>query len=307
MRLRGGVVSLAGLRPLLGRILDAKRVRTGGPYFASLATWGFECAWGELVAGAPAREVALRAAAQSVVAVELAGVDKQVLRSGGLSDADILKLFESALAVHAATLGSELAARLRSALPGLLAHPTTAEGPEFVRQLGYQPRAGATHHTKPRLILEPPESHADHCYSVAVIAVLLGPWAGDAEHGRAFLAGLSHHLHNAYLPDAGFAGEELLGAHLAPIMERFTEQALSQLPPPLRAAVIDARELLPAPDSPAAKAFHAADVLDRVLEMVHYDRVSRFRVEQALGDLELVHPGPLRVFQNEVLTAAGVP
>ena len=37
-------------------------------------------------------------------------------------------------------------------------------------------------------------------------------------------------------------------------------------------------------------------MLDRVLEMVHYDRVARFRVGQALGDLELVHAGPLRVF-----------
>ena len=45
--------------------------------------------------------------------------------------------------------------------------------PAFVRALQDQPRAGATHPTEPRLMLEPPESHADHCWAVAAIAALL--------------------------------------------------------------------------------------------------------------------------------------
>ena len=118
---------------------------------------------------------------------------------------------------------------------------------------------------------------------------------------------MSHHLHNAALPDGGFAGEELLGEHLLPVMQTLTAAALAELPPPLAGQVRAARELLPYPDSPAAKCFHAADVLDRVLEMAHFDRVARFRVGTALDDLELVHPGPLRAFQMDVLTAAGVP
>ena len=308
LRVRGGVVSLAGLRPLLGRILDAKRVRTPADGGNSLATLGFARAWTDLVAGVSPAEVALRETARAVVAVELGGIDAGVLQDAELDRDEIAALFDRALTIHAQVLGPDLTAKLRGVLPVLSEGRLQATySAYFVGRLGRQPRAGATHPTKPRLILEPAESHADHCYSVAVIAVLLGEWAGDAEHGRAFLAGLSHHLHNAYLPDAGFAGEELLGTHLGPIMERFTAQAIKHLPDFLQDTVIEARTLLPAPDSPAAKAFHAADVLDRVLEMVHYDRVARFRVGQALDDLELVHAGPLRVFQNDVLLAAGVP
>ncbi len=121
-----------------------------------------------------------------------------------------------------------------------------------------------------------------------------------------FLAGLSHHFHNAYLPDSGFAGEELLGARLAPIMARFTAQAMAQLPDPLAARVADARTVLDHADSPEARAFHAADVLDRVLQMEHYAQVSAFELRQALDDLELVHAGPLQAFQNAVLAEAGL-
>lgn len=300
-------VPLSPLRPLLARLTDLKRVRTPDGNRESLSTRAFRRAWAALARGDDPARVARRETAAALVAVELAGVDAAVLSQAGLSDDQTLGVFRKALAVAAAPVGADLHGRLAAVLPDLLAPPAAPCPAAFVDRLVHQPRAGATHPTKPRLILEPAESHADHCLTVAVFAVVLGPWAGDTEHGAAFLAGLSHHLHNAVLPDAGFAGEELLGEHLAPIMHKLTAAALAELPTAVADEVRAARELLPAPDSPAAKCFHAADVLDRVLEMVHYDRVAQFRVAYALADLELVHPGPLQVFQNEVLLAAGVP
>ena len=62
-------------------------------------------------------------------------------------------------------------------------------------------------------MLEPPEGHGDHCLVVAVLAAVLAPRYG-ADPARPFLAGMAHHLHNAALPDSGFAGEMLLGEHL---------------------------------------------------------------------------------------------
>jgi fumarate hydratase class II len=58
--------------------------------------------------------------------------------------------------------------------------------------------------------------------------------------------------------------------------------------------------------APAAQAFHAADVLDRVLQVHHHARAAAFTVEQALDDLELVHAGPVQGFHTDVLAAAGL-
>ena len=299
-------VPLSPLRPLLARLTDLKRVRTPDYGRESLASIGFRRAWAALVAGEQPRQVALRETALAVAATELAGIDADVLRAAGLTVEESLAIQQKALAVAATHVSPLLVAELHAALEEV-SPALGGSQPAFVERLANQPRAGATHPTRPRLILEPPESHADHCYSTAVMAVLLGPWAHDSDYGRAFVCALSHHLHNAALPDAGFAGEALLGEFLTPVMAKFTDVALQQLPAGLAGRVRDAHGLLPYPDSPAARAFHAADVLDRVLEMVHYDRVAQFRTQQALGDLELVHAGPLRAFQNEVLTAAGVP
>ena len=79
------------------------------------------------------------------------------------------------------------------------------EVPGFVEALCRQPRAGATAPGRPRLIVEPPENHAEHCWAVAVYGALLADDV-DADPADAFLLGLAHHLHNAVLPDAGFAG-----------------------------------------------------------------------------------------------------
>jgi hypothetical protein len=154
-------------------------------------------------------------------------------------------------------------------------------------------------------MLWPPESHADHCAMVAIYAVVLSPYFG-ADPGEAFLTGLAHHLHNAALPDPGYAGDELLGSHLPGLMAQATQQAMQQLPTALQPVVTAALDRTRVVDVPAARAFHAADVFDRVLEMAWHDQSARFRLHQALDDLNIVHAGFTQQFHQQVLTAAGL-
>ncbi len=60
-------------------------------------------------------------------------------------------------------------------------------------------------------------------------------------------------------------------------------------------------------DTPEGRAFNAADVMDRVLQIRQYDRVASFTTAQALDDLQLVHAGPLQTFHQAVLAEAGLP
>ena len=55
--------------------------------------------------------------------------------------------------------------------------------------------------------------HSDHCAVVAIYGFLLADVFG-ADREDAWLIGLCHHFHNAYLPDSGFTGEVLLGDQL---------------------------------------------------------------------------------------------
>jgi len=118
---------------------------------------------------------------------------------------------------------------------------------------------------------------------------------------------MAHHLHNAALPDSGFAGEILLGRHLGPILERLFARELATLPPGLRARTEAALATIPDADTPGGRAFHAADVIDRVLQMRHYDQVARFTIDQALDDMGLVHAGPTQAFHHAVLREAELP
>jgi 5'-deoxynucleotidase YfbR-like HD superfamily hydrolase len=156
------------------------------------------------------------------------------------------------------------------------------------------------------LQLEPAESHGDHCFVVAIYAVLLAT-DHDADPASCFLSGLSHHLHNAYLPDAGFAGEQQLAADLEPVVGAFREHALEELPLGLRERVRAVAEHALEIATPEGRAVVAADVLDRVLQMQHHARAAAFEIGQALDELELVHPGPLQAYGNETLAAAGLP
>jgi 5'-deoxynucleotidase YfbR-like HD superfamily hydrolase len=304
---------------------DLKRVRVAHAD-GSAAQRAFVRSWTALVDGADPARVAAAECAAAVAGARLAGVDAAVLRECGLSSDEAVDVLGRAVDEVAAGLHPDTVSRLHAALPALVAAtpyrlmetcggangsdchhmpPCGGEGtvPGFVGALCRQPRAGATAPGRPRLIVEPPENHAEHCWAVAVYGALLADDV-DADPGDAFLLGLAHHLHNAVLPDAGFAGEMLLGAHLEPVMERLTERELATLPPALADRV---RELLACrvdAATPVGRAFHAADVLDRVLQCHHHARAAGFTADQALVDLELVHAGPVADYHHAVLTAA---
>jgi 5'-deoxynucleotidase YfbR-like HD superfamily hydrolase len=296
---------LGGLTPLLGELSDLKRVRVAGRD-GSLAEQGFRRAWAALVAGEEPRDVALRETALALAATKLPGVDAAALRAAGL-DAD------TAVAVQrralAAACGDAVDAGLATDLAAVLGGPSPGSGsgglPAFVGLLAAQPRAGATAPGQPRLVLEPPESHADHCFVVAVVAVLLAPQAGG-DPGTCFLGALGHHLHNARLADTGFAGEVLLGEHLDAVVDHLTRAALDELPAGVRGRVEAALGLNLHLDTPEARAVVAADVLDRVLQMRHHARAAAFTLDVALDELDLVHAGPLQAYGLDVVAAAGL-
>lgn len=287
---------------LLREVGDLKRVRTADAD-GSMAARAFVRAWSALVDGADPVTVADAETAAAVAGARLAGIDADVLATAGL-DADAARAVRDRAidevaegVLHPATL-----ARLHAApAPATIATPP----PAFVGALCRQPRAGATAPGRARLITEPPEDHGEHCWAVAVFGALLAEDHG-ADRGEAFLLGLAHHLHNAVLPDAGFAGEMLLGEHLDAVVERLTARELATLPDALADRV---RSLLAAradAGSALGATFHAADVLDRVLQVHHHARAAAFTAREALVDLELVHASPVQAHQNAVLDAAGL-
>ncbi|WP_413760595.1 hypothetical protein [Streptomyces sp. MMBL 11-3] len=315
--------ALRAALPLLREIGDLKRVRTAdsgtSPAGASMAERAFRRSWAELARGGDPHEVAVRAGAAAVAGARLAGVDGPVLRRCGLTADEAADVLGRSVAQHADSLGPSTYALLRAALPDLAEDPHGAlhedlygapygsggedPAPRFAAALCAQPRAGATCPGRPRLMVEPPESHGDHCWAVAVYGVLLAEAFG-AEPGDVFLLGLGHHLHNAVLPDAGFSGEELLGEHLTGVIARLTAEQLAVLPGPLAARLGSLLALREAAEAPVARAFHAADVLDRVLQVRHHARAAAFTAEQALDDLDLVHPCAVSGFHRAVLDAA---
>lgn len=296
-----GPRELGGPRGLLAEIGDLKRVHVAGRP-GSIADHAFLRAWSALVAGEDPTTVAEAETAAAVAGARLAGLDGPVLRGAGLSADDARAVRTRAID----EVGGGLDAGLRDRL---VAAPDPTDDlthtPAFATTLVDQPRAGATAPGRPRLIVEPPEDHGEHCWAVAVYGALLAP-AQDADPGEAFLLGLAHHLHNVALPDAGFAGEILLGEHLEPVIERLTARELATLPGPLADRL---RPLLAAradADTPLGRAFHAADVLDRVLQVHHHARAAGFTAKDALVDLELVHASPVSAYHDAVLAEAGL-
>jgi len=294
--------SLAGLVPLAAELGDLKRVRDASSP-DSLAARLFRRAWGAMSAGQDSREVALFTTAIAVAAARLGGIDRSVLLVAGLTSAEATAVLVRSFNEVAGPIDPTLADQLRGHLEGAF-RPGPA--PAFAEALIRQPRAGATCPGKPRIILEPPEGHGDHCLVVAVLGTLLAPRYG-ADPAMAFLAGMAHHLHNAHLPDSGFAGEMLLGPHLGPIMQTLFARELATLAGPLSTATAAALATIPDASTPGGQAFHAADVIDRVLQMRHYDQVARFTVDQALDDMDLVHAGPTQSFHKAVLQDANLP
>ncbi len=294
-----GLAELRPLRPLLAGIGDAKRVRVAGAP-GSLAEQAFSRAWGRLFAGEDADAVARSETAAALARIRLAGIDGAVLRRAGLSEEESLGVLRRGFDEVAGPLDAGLRSRLREALP--LAVPAP-DPPALAARLNAQPRAGATAPGRARVVVEPPESHGDHCLTVAVYGVLVAPVFG-ADPVAPFLVGLAHHLHNVVLPDAGFAGEVLLGAALDQVVSTLEERELAALPGALAGRLRTVLRLRADAGAPESQAFHAADVLDRVLQVHHHARAAAFTAAQALDDLELVHAGPVQAFHLDVLAAA---
>ena len=59
-------------------------------------------------------------------------------------------------------------------------------------------------------------------------------------------------------------------------------------------------------DNPVGRAFNAADVMDRVLQMGHYAREASFTLDQALEEMDLVHDGPVKNFHEAILLSSGL-
>jgi len=288
--------------PLAVELCDLKRVRDSSSP-DSLASRLFRRGWGALLAGVAVDVVAMAITADAAAAARLGGIDRPVLHACGLDDAAATAVLERSFDEVAGPVSRVFATQLRPLLGTLTA---AGPAPAFAEALIRQPRAGATCPGKPRIVLEPPENHGDHCLVVAVLAAMLAPHY-DADPATAFLSGMAHHLHNATLPDSGFAGEILLGDHLTPILRRLFDQELATLPGPLSATTRRALDGIADAETPAGRAFHAADVIDRVMQMRHYDRVAAFTVDQALDDMDLVHAGPTQAFHHAVLAEAGLP
>lgn len=290
-----GEAALPLLLPLLRELGDLKRVRSARAE-GSIAERLFFAAWAALLRGEAVEEVARAATRQALAAARLGDLDAAILADAGIPA-------EAARAIEASAV-EEVSLPLASKLRNWLAEagPLKWGGttPRFVRRLARQPRAGATCPGRGRLMFDPPENHAEHCLITAVGGVVLAPVWG-ANPAVVFLAGLAHHLHNALLPDSGFAGEMLLGEWLTPAMDRATELALAELPNGLRQATVTARSILPDAGTPGGRAFHAADTLDRVLQMEHHLRAAGTSMDFILREMELVHAGPVKPFQDALL------
>ncbi len=295
------------LRDLFQEIGDLKRIRSAGRE-GSVATRGFRAAWTALDAGEAPETTMERIVASALAATRLGDLDRAKLTELGLDGAEGSAVLARAFDAVAGSLDPTFASRLREGLAwdAPSDRPDGATRPAFVRALAEQPRAGATCPGKPRIVLEPPENHAEHCWAVAVLGVLLCPSYG-AEPVTVFLAGLAHHLHNAAMPDSGFTGEMLLGDQLAPVVARATDAALAQLEEPLRDVIVAARRVLADDRSPEGRAFHAADVIDRVMQIAQHLRPATITMATVLDELELVHEGPVKPFHDRVLAEMGLP
>ncbi len=294
---------------LFAELQDLKRLRPAGVRY-SLADELFVTAWRSVLRGADWSVTADRTAARAVLYVLFPGVDAHFFRAAKLEAPAIREVCQTAFTRTAGKrLDAATLARLHPALdavieelagtqvPGL---PQPAELPDCLERLRQQPRAGATHPDHPRLVLLPAESHADHCLLTAVYAALTAARYG-ADAGRAFVCGLAHHLHNAYLPDCGWAGELALEPYLARVIGNCRATALEEFPAARGAQLADVLRHHESLATPEGYAISAGDVLDRVLDVKWRVRAAAVTEARVLGDLDLVHPGPLKAFQTRLL------
>lgn len=296
---------------LLIELNDLKRVRAAGERYSFAANL-FRRAWASLLAGETIADTVARETAHTIAAARLGCINQRVMRDGALDDRAIRIVLERSFDETTMEFGNETRERFRSRLGENLHNNLPASSsdgatnlPAFVELLVNQPRAGATRPGRGRVMLEPAENHAEHCAIVAIYAALLAD-IYDAEPTLPFLAGLAHHLQNAYLPDAGYAADSLIGDHLPTLTETFRRRALDQIPQNLRSTVEEALTHTHDADAPVARAFQAADVLDRVLEMRWHAQSAAFTLDVALEEMDIVHPGVTQNFHRSVMHDAGL-
>jgi 5'-deoxynucleotidase YfbR-like HD superfamily hydrolase len=290
------------LLPLLRELGGLKRIRSAGRP-GSIAERLFARGWAALAAGHDPQQVMRRTVAAALAAARLGDLDRAKLAELGLSDAEALAVLERGFDEVAAQLHADLTVTLRAALAE--GAPDEGPCPRFVAQLAGQPRAGVTCPGRPRLLLQPPENHAEHCLMVAVYGVILAPdYAADPT--EIFVAAMAHHFHNAAMPDAGFTGEVLLGDLLDRVIADAREVAMAQLSPSIATVVRAALAPIGGDTTAEARTFHAADVLDRVLEIEQHLRAASATMEAVLVDYELVHAGPVKSFHDDVLRQVGL-
>ncbi len=291
--------------PLCREIGNLKRIRSAASK-DSLAAEMFGRAWQKIAGGEAVRSVAAATVAEAVCAVNLGAIEAQVLRRGGLSADEIETVLCRAFDAVAAPINENLRIELRGQIGNLMVENDSQNRKSpirFVERLKNQPRSGATKVGAPKRIFDAPENHAEHCLAVAVIGALLAnSFAADFE--TVFLTGLIHHFHNAYLPDSGFAGEEALGEFLPRVFNSFRRECLSEVPENLHEFIRKQFTDIETADTPEAKAFHAADVFDRVLQMLHHAESNEFTLQYAMEEAELVHAGAVQSFHFDVLRRA---
>lgn len=298
-------LELSKLVPLMREIGNLKRIRDAQTK-DSMAARMFERAWARIIGGEAVRSVAVTMIAEAIIAVNLGAIDAPILRSAEISDDDIETILVRAFESSASHLDVNLADELRFKISKTVREKKSDNDYQpvrFVENLKRQPRAGATKSGAPKSVFDQPENHAEHCLTVAVIGAILAVHF-DADLETTFFAGLTHHFHNAYLPDSGFAGEESLGEFLPLIFQSFRHRCLEEVPENLHEKIWRIFEMIETADQPEAKAFHTADVFDRVLQMRHHAEANEFTLRYAMEETELVHAGPVQNFHYEVLQAA---
>ena len=293
--------NLIALMPLFREIGNLKRIRAAniGDSFAGDL---FKRAWGRVNGGTDARRVAVDITKDALIAANLGAINAEVLRSTELGEAEVELILKRAFDASAAPVVADLRDEMRGEIAAQTDYDAD-EIPPFAELLAHQPRSGATKVGAPKLIFDQPENHAEHSIIVGIYAVLLAPlYAADVE--TVFFAALTHHFHNAYLPDSGFAGEESLGEFLPAIFDAFRRKCLAQIPENIHDKIRRSLRIIETADAPEARAFHAADVIDRVLQMRHHAEANEFTLKYALEEAELVHAGAIQEFHYEVLRAA---
>ena len=305
------------LNYLLPQLQDLKRQQPAH-YKKSIASSLFTESWERLFHGENPDTIALVISLKALLALVFPGCDAHFFKMAKIDQKSAENILKSAFSETLKEfIDANLYQKLFSEIPKLAWLNFTwimqnvqnqanfKNKYRFVELLCNQPRAGATKPGMPRLVLVPPEMHSDHCLITAVYAVLLSP-EYEAEPGLPFLTGLAHHLQNAVLPDCGFAGEIALGEQLQRIIDNSRTEALKHIDLKeaeiIRKAINNHENL----NNAEGRSSSAADVLDRVLDIKWRVRAASVTEKEVLDDLELVHDGPIKSFQTEVLKIAGL-